>query len=77
MKYPTKRTDEQIAVMVKNKLANLIETSKDVDAVVALANAFTKLRAVEMKADEGDWGQELPKETRSLNSEPAGNSSGS
>lgn len=65
-------SDDDIAVMVKNKLATQLEKAKDVNSVVALANALAKW----MKKDDGDeWGQELPSESRVLN-EPAGNSAG-
>lgn len=46
---------------VKDKLVKMIENAgdKDWDKLVALANAYTKLRAVELKQDEGDWGTGL------------------
>ena len=59
-------SDDAIAVMVKNKLADMIQGSSVAEEVVALANAFTKLRAVELKQEEGDWGEELPSEARPL-----------
>lgn len=54
------RTDEE---KVKNKLVQLIEKSEKPAEVVALATAFAKLRAVELKQEEGVWGQELPTES--------------
>lgn len=53
------RTDEE---KVKAKLVNLIQNSSKVDEVVALANAFAKLRAVELKEEDGKWGEDLPRE---------------
>ena len=44
---------------VKAKLVKLIKDSHKVDEVVALANAFSKLRAVEMKQEEDDCGEGL------------------
>lgn len=68
---PKQRSDEEIAAMVKNKLADCLERAKDVDAIVLLSNALSKWQ----HDDEGEWGQELPRESRSLN-ESAGNSAG-
>ena len=66
------KSDEEIAAMVKMKLAAALERAKDVDTTVLLANALNKWMDTK---DEGEWGQELPSESRSLN-EPAGNSAG-
>jgi hypothetical protein len=49
-------TDED---KVKEKLVRLIEKATKVDEVVALANAFTKLRAVELKQDQDAFATEL------------------
>ena len=65
------RSDDDIAALVKNKLADCLEKAKDVDEIVALSNALAKWKA----DDEGEWGQELPSESRRL-SESAGNSAG-
>jgi hypothetical protein len=43
----------------KKKLATLIEATDDVDKVVSLANALSKLVAVELKMTEEDWGEAL------------------
>jgi hypothetical protein len=43
----------------KKKLAQLIEDNSDVDKVVSLANALSKLVAVELKMTEEDWGGAL------------------
>lgn len=64
------RSDDEIAALVKNKLADALEKAKDVDAIVALSNALSKWQ----HDDEGEWGAELPRESRSLNSEPVGDS---
>lgn len=66
------RSDDAIAALVKNKLADCLEKAKDVDAIVALSNALSKWKPDE----EGEWGAELPSESRSLPSEPSGNSAG-
>lgn len=46
---------------VKDKLVKMIEAAgeKEWDKVGLLANAYTKLRAVELKQDEGSWGEDL------------------
>jgi hypothetical protein len=54
-----RKTDDQIAIMLKNKLAELIEGTSDAATVVAITNAFAKLRSVELKADEGEWASGL------------------
>lgn len=50
------QTDE---ARIKKKLVSLIESSHEVDAVVALATAFAKVRAVELKQEEGEWAAAL------------------
>lgn len=57
-----RKSDDDIAVMLKNKLVEMIDGAKDVASIVALTNAFAKLRGVELKADEGSWGEDLPNE---------------
>ena len=54
-----KKSDDEISVMLKNKLVEMIAKAKDPATVVALTNGFAKLRAVELKADEGEFGAGL------------------
>lgn len=46
---------------VKAKLVRMIEAAKDnaVADVALLATAYTKLRAMELKLEEGAWGEDL------------------
>lgn len=53
-------SDEEISVLLKNKIVAMIGKTKDVSTVTALTNAYAKLRAVELKMDEGSWGEDLP-----------------
>lgn len=57
---PQAASDEEISVLLKNKIVAMIGKTKDVSTVTALTNAYAKLRAVELKMDEGSWGEELP-----------------
>ena len=52
---------------VKAKLVKMLEKATKVDEVVALSNAFTKLRAVELKQEDGAWGEGLEQPTDSHN----------
>lgn len=54
---------------VKAKLVEMIgsATDKEWDKVTNLANAYTKLRSVELKQDEGDWGESLTTPAESTN----------
>lgn len=46
---------------VKNKLVEMIIAAEDsaVSDVALLATAYTRLRAMELKQEEGSWGQDL------------------
>ena len=61
-----KKSDEDINVMLKNKLLEMIDRAKDPATVVALTTAFAKLRAVELKADEGEFGSSLDADPATL-----------
>ena len=61
-----KKTDEDISVMLKNKLVEMIDKARDPATVVALTTSFAKLRAMELKADEGEFGAGLDNDTPSL-----------
>lgn len=54
-----KSTDNEISIMLKNKLVQMVCHCKDPASVVALTTAYAKLRAVELKQDEGDWGNDI------------------
>lgn len=53
--------DEDISIMLKNRIAEVLQQKKaiDVATLVQVTNAFAKLRSVELKQDEGDFGQDL------------------
>lgn len=62
---------------VKEKLVKMIVAAKDtaVADVALLATAYTRLRAMELKQEEGAWGQDLgfePETTRVPEIRPAG-----
>ena len=46
---------------VKAKLVKMIEAARDsaVADVALLATAYTRLRAMELKVEEGKWGEDL------------------
>lgn len=46
---------------VKDKLVTAIEATNDKDweRLARLSQEFTRLRAMETKADQGDWGEDL------------------
>jgi hypothetical protein len=54
---------------VKAKLVAMIERAgdKDYNTVALLAREYFRFRAAELKADEGDWGDDLVTPTDSLN----------
>lgn len=56
---PRKVTDDQILGAAKRKLGELLKKTDKVDEAVSLANALTKMKAVEMKSQEGGWGTDL------------------
>ena len=60
-----KKTDEDISILLKNKLVEMIDRAKDPATVVALTTSFAKLRAMELKADEGEFGEGLDSDTPS------------
>lgn len=50
--------------MLKNRIAEALEKKNiDVNTLVQVTNAYAKLRSVELKQEEGDWGADLPSET--------------
>lgn len=53
------KTDDEIFKAAKTKLGKLIGSSTQVEEVVALVNALTKMKAVELKMSEDDWGAGL------------------
>ena len=61
MKKPKQlQSDDAISILLKNKLVDMIGKTKDVNTVVALTNAFAKLRSVELKQEQGEYGEDLP-----------------
>jgi len=56
---PRVKTDDQIFAAAKTKLGALIAKSEDAAQVVSLVNALTKMKAVELKMGEDDWGSGL------------------
>lgn len=66
-------TDEDISVMLKNRIAEVLGAKKaiDVNTLVQVTNAFAKLRSVELKQDEGDYGDGLtPAESQPIDLAP-------
>jgi hypothetical protein len=55
-----RRSDDEITGMMKQKLADMIEGSSVAEEVVQLSNALTRVLAIGLKMNEGDWGEELP-----------------
>jgi hypothetical protein len=55
-------TDAEISIRLKERLVAMLENEKNPSVVVALVTAYAKLRAVELKQEEGDWGDDLPTE---------------
>lgn len=55
-------SDEDISVMLKNRIAEVLGGKKaiDVNTLVQVTNAFAKLRGVELKQEEGEFGSDLP-----------------
>ena len=54
------QSDDAISILLKNKLVDMIGKTKDVSTVDALTNAFAKLRSVELKVEQGEYGDDLP-----------------
>lgn len=53
-------SDDDISVMLKNKIAEALgKKTIDVATLVQVTNAFAKLRGVELKQDEGEYGDDL------------------
>lgn len=53
-------SDDDISVMLKNRIADALgKKNIDVATLVQVTNAFAKLRGVELKQDEGDYGDDL------------------
>lgn len=48
--------------MLKNRIAEVLGGKKaiDVNTLVQVTNAYAKLRSVELKVEQGDWGADLP-----------------
>ena len=55
------RSDDEISIMLKNRIAEVLGGKKaiDVATLVQVTNAFAKLRSVELKQDQGDYGDGL------------------
>ena len=53
------KTDDQIFSAAKTKLGDLITKSADPKEVVQLVNSLVKMKAVELKMGEDDWGAGL------------------
>lgn len=55
-------SDEDISVMLKNRIAEVLGGKKaiDVNTLVQVTNAFAKLRSVELKQEEGEYGSDIP-----------------
>jgi hypothetical protein len=61
MKKPRQlQSDEAISILVKNKLCEMLAKTKDPNTAVALTNAWAKLRSVELKQEQGEFGDSLP-----------------
>lgn len=56
---PKRKDDDTIFKNAKNKVGRMLEKEEDATKVVALANALTKMKAVELKMGEDDWGSGL------------------
>ena len=58
-------TDE---VRIKSRLMKEIDRTQDLPTLIGLVGAWTKIRSMELKADEGDWGEGLniPEPQRNL-----------
>lgn len=54
-------SDDDISIMLKNRIAEVLSGKRaiDVATLVQVTNAFAKLRSVELKQDEGDYGDGL------------------
>lgn len=53
-------SDDDISVMLKNKIVEALgKKTIDVATLVQVTNAFAKLRGVELKQDEGEYGDDL------------------
>jgi hypothetical protein len=62
------KTDDEIFAAAKTKLGKLITEATDPQVVVNLVNSLVKMKAVELKMGEDDWGAGLrqpPDETAS------------
>lgn len=56
-----RHSDEEISVMLKNRIAEALEKKAvDVNTLVQVTNAYAKLRSVELKQEEGEFGSDLP-----------------
>jgi hypothetical protein len=55
------KTDDSVFESAKKKLGEAIEACKPEDVVnlVRLCETLSKMKAVELKADEGDYGEKL------------------
>jgi len=53
------RSDDEIFKAAKNKLGDLIQKSADPKEVMGLVNTLVKMKAVELKMSDEDWGGNL------------------
>ena len=54
-KYPT-LTDE---VRIKTRLMKEMDRTQDLPTLIGLVGSWTKIRAMELKAEDGDYGESL------------------
>jgi len=54
------KSDDEIFKAAKNKIGDMIKTATTVEDVVSLCNTLSKMKAVELKMGEDDWGSGLP-----------------
>lgn len=53
------RNDDEIFKRAKNKLDTLIAASNDAKEVMGLVSTLVKMKAVELKMNDDDWGAGL------------------
>jgi hypothetical protein len=53
------KSDDEIFAAAKTKLGALIAKSESAGEVVSLVNSLVKMKAVELKMGEDDWGSGL------------------
>ena len=62
MKYG-ELTDES---RIKERLMKEIGKTQDLPTLIGLVGAWAKIRAMELKQEDGDWGESIPKTNLNL-----------